>query len=407
MCILLDVMKLKIQPLIERALTTQYYSNLWAKSSHQNLTELPLSDKSLFSSKDSAQSLAVDANDISYFYFSAGTTGNPKMIPFTVQEWEKRAKYRGACYANLVGLESPNKVAVLLPFGPWVAGPSAQTALLQFGCTVFPIGLLSEDEEMVGLFSIFERHKIDTLVTAPSFVQRLAYLYNKEENKPKLQIKKVVTSGEFITDSLRQKVMETFGAHIFTSYASSESFIGCECEAHSGFHYDPNEVFIETLDDNGGATHEYGTVTITVLRSEAVPIIRYPMGDLGKIDTTPCSCGSNLPRLIWGGRGHEIFEVAGGVNVYPYQIKDALTRSDVQISRCEIDIFDNDAGKDLVVFNLFTKDQISEKQPGFAQLLKNMSIDFNDVVHHNIVDIKVNLVHVEKNCYWAETKTYH
>lgn len=387
-------MELKIQLLIKRALTTQYYSNLWAKSSHENLTELPLSDKLLFSSQELGRSLAVDANDISYFYFSAGTTGNPKMIPFTAREWENRAKYRGACYTNLIGLGLHNKVVVLLPFGPWVAGPSAQTALLHIGCTVFPIGLLSEDTEMVGLFSIFERHKIDTLVTTPSFAQRLIYLYRKEENKPNIQLKKVITSGEFVTDSLRQKAMETLGAQIFSTYASSESFIGSECEAHKGFHFDPSKVFVETLDDKGTTTNEYGTVTIAVFESEAVPIVRYPMDDLGKIDATSCSCGSNLPRLIWGGRGHEIFEVAGGVNVYPYQIKDALSRSDVQVVKCEIEIFDNNAGKDLVIFNIFTKDPHKEKE--LEQLLKNMSIDFHDVVHHNIVEMKVNLKGIEK-----------
>jgi len=388
-------MSSQLSILLDRARSVPYYNILWGKSNYANFAEYPLADKKLFVPNNLSSSLAVPEKNISYYYFSAGSTGNPKMIPFTAKEWAGRVRYRGECYKK-AGVTKNDRVAILLSFGPWIAGPSAQDALLQLGCTVFPIGQLSEDEEIVGLFSIFERHKINILVTAPSLAQRFAYVYAKRKGKHTVKLDKIITSGEFITDTLKKQLQQLFGAETFSSYASSESFIGIECRQHNGFHYNPDEVFIETLDDKNRPKDEGGNIIISVLGSSAIPIVRYPMGDLGAVDITPCSCGNSWPKILWKGRTHEAFSVAGQVSIRSYQLKDAFARSGILVTRCEIELLEREAGKDLVVFNLYTINQLNsveleEKEKALENLLKHSSMDFNDVIHQNIVKLKVIL----------------
>ncbi|MFZ3074485.1 MAG: AMP-binding protein [Minisyncoccales bacterium] len=398
-------MNKKLIKLVCVANKTPYYRKLWGNI--ENISDFPfeklhLSDKKLFDSKNIKKSLAVEENQISHCYFSAGTTGHPKMIPFTEKEWRDRSFYRKRCY-ELAGINKKSRVAVLLPFGPWIAGPSAQSALMDLGCTVFPMGLMSDENEINGLFSIISRHNIDTIVTAPSFLQMFLGLHNKCGDK--ICIKKIITSGEFISIALREKIYKSFGAEVYSSYAASESFIGIECYNHDGFHYDPKYLLVETLNQNTYLPDKNtGLIVITALTSEAVPLLRYSTSDLGVIDYSPCVCGSNWPKIIWRGRAQETFVVAGAVNVYSYQIRNALSKSRVSITRCEIEIVDNGAGRDHIIFSLFTSDIISMRlnviKREIKQLIDNMSMDFNDGICYKIVSTEINLKHeniVDKN----------
>ncbi len=390
-------MSRKLDALLERAASTQYYKDLW-KEKYYSFEKYPLSDKKMFDPGKRQDILAVNENQISYYYFSAGTTGKPKMIPLTLSELDQRAKYRGYCY-ELAGISKKSRVAILLPFGPWVAGPSAQSGLFYTGCTVFPIGLLSNDDEMKSLFKTLKANEIDTLVSTPSFIQRLLYLYEMEDHPP-MFLSKIITSGEHVSDSLRERTKEVWGTEIYSSYASSESFLGIECSEHYGFHYDTNEIIIEIVDEiNLTHTEDTGVIVITSLGSEAIPIVRYPMDDLGFISHSKCACGSTLPKVIWRGRTKGTFEVAGGVNITSNQIVDALSRSSVPYQKCDVEVLEREIGRDNLIFTLYRNTKNKKTKNNSLEearsLLLGMSMDFRDVVYHNLVSISINIVEDE------------
>lgn len=204
------------------------------------------SDKTLFF-KSNLDKIITSFNErISFFYFSGGTTGQPKTIPLSKKELQYRSKYRSDCYKK-IGINKGDNVAILLPFGPWVAGPSAYSAIKEIGCTVFPFGLLKDEHEIVSLFSIIKNHKINILVTTPSFLDTLLY-FLKKNNINDIKINKIVTSGEFITEKLREDVKQYMSSDLYSTYASSEAFIGYECSEHSGYHFDPRRVGIKIKD---------------------------------------------------------------------------------------------------------------------------------------------------------------
>jgi phenylacetate-CoA ligase len=73
-------------------------------------------------------------------------------------------------------------------------------------------------------------------------------------------------------------------------------FYGCaeagrlawECRAHSGLHLNVLQTHVELVD---------GDVIVTTLRAQAMPFLRYRLGDVTHAIPGRCPCGSALPRL--------------------------------------------------------------------------------------------------------------
>jgi len=260
-----------------------------------------------------------------------------------------------------------------------VAGPSVYEALKKINCTIFPIGLLKDENEIVSLFSIIKKHKIDTLITIPSFMDSL--LFFQDKNNVKVSLKRVVTSGEFLSDNLRDRILKKINAHSYSTYASSETFIGYKCEYAEGYHYDKEHVAISVKENK---------LLFTVYDSDLVPIYKYYLGDNGYLDNSQCSCGSKLPRVFLTGRDKNIFNLSGAVTVYPFQIKECLDKTNLKIKECNLTISDSKPGIDKIIFNVGLEKIASEKDLDYLEKeLENLSLDFSDVYNQKLVDIEI------------------
>lgn len=336
------------------------------------------SDKSLFSA-DNLREFIKKNKSVSFYYFSGGTTGMPKTIPLSSKELRNKSIYRSECYID-IGVNKNNRVAILLPFGPWVAGPSAYAAVKQIKCTVFPLGLLKGEQEIISLLSIINKHNIDTLITTPSFLDVIFQYLNSKNNIK--TVSKIITSGEFVSASLRKKVKDIIGAELYSTYASSETFVGHECSLHEGYHYNPNKVKINTCD---------GKIMVTVFDSEIVPIYNYEIGDLGYVLKEKCKCGLTKPRLFLSGREKNIFGLPGAVTVYPYQIIELIKQSNFLIKECLITISNLDEGRDFVDFSFGLEVETQDIVKSFMEKnIKNLSLDFADIYNQEIIEVAVS-----------------
>lgn len=129
-------------------------------------------------------------------------------------------------------------------------------------------------------------------------------------------------SGSTLQENLRSEFESRFGVQVFRDYKSSEfELIGFECGYKQGYHVFNSSLRIEILDPRTSLPlpeGEFGEVTITSLRNLAQPLFRYRMGDLGSLDTAPCSCGLRLPRLRGlNGRSSVQLERADGTRINP------------------------------------------------------------------------------------------
>lgn len=72
------------------------------------------------------------------------------------------------------------------------------------------------------------------------------------------------------------------------------------------------------------APGEEGELTFTTLTKQALPLIRYRTGDLGRLLAEPCSCGRTTVRIT-GLRGRrDDMLIVRGVNLHPSEVERIL-----------------------------------------------------------------------------------
>ncbi|GAA4707893.1 phenylacetate--CoA ligase family protein [Brevibacillus fulvus] len=110
----------------------------------------------------------------------------------------------------------------------------------------------------------------------------------------------IMTSAGVLYEPMRQTIQRVFQAPVFNRYGSMEAGdIACECEYHTGLHVSSPTHYIEIVDSQGNPAPpgEIGEIIVTLLREEAMPFIRYRIGDMGAWGKEPCPCGRGLPLL--------------------------------------------------------------------------------------------------------------
>jgi phenylacetate-CoA ligase len=142
--------------------------------------------------------------------------------------------------------------------------------------------------------SFIGRFRPEKLYGYASALSLMARYLSARSWRPPGSLKAVFTTAEPLFDFQRQAIAEAFGCAVATEYGARDGgLMATECPAGS-LHVPAEGILVEV--ENGGS-NGLGEIVVTNLYSDAMPIIRYRTGDLGRLDPTPCSCGRGLPRL--------------------------------------------------------------------------------------------------------------
>jgi phenylacetate-CoA ligase len=127
----------------------------------------------------------------------------------------------------------------------------------------------------------------------------------------------VVTTSGTLYEHMREAISRVFSCPVLNRYGSREvGDIAAECLCRQGLHVFPWSTFVEIVDDEGRRVPAgvEGDVLVTSLHNEAMPLIRYAIGDravLGEDDG--CPCGRSWQRLEKvSGRNVDTFRRADG-----------------------------------------------------------------------------------------------
>lgn len=108
----------------------------------------------------------------------------------------------------------------------------------------------------------------------------------------------IVTSAEVLLPEARELIENVFHCKVFNRYGCREvSLIANECEEHQGLHINAENLYIEFIREGRPVIEESGEILITDLRNYAMPLIRYKIGDVGRLLKKTCSCGRGLPIM--------------------------------------------------------------------------------------------------------------
>ena len=108
----------------------------------------------------------------------------------------------------------------------------------------------------------------------------------------------ISTSSENFSAEQRKKMEDAFGCKVFDQYGSAESVVfASECE-YGQKHIAVEYGLVEVLKENGEIVNEgEGELVVTSLLNDVMPLIRYRIGDLGKVVIKECACKRETPIL--------------------------------------------------------------------------------------------------------------
>jgi phenylacetate-coenzyme A ligase PaaK-like adenylate-forming protein len=131
----------------------------------------------------------------------------------------------------------------------------------------------------------------------------------------------VSTSSEVRTAEMTEAIRAAWSPELHDLYGITEAgIVGVDCHAHAGIHVFEDEYVIEAQEDR---------ILLTALGSRTLPVIRYEITDLVRVDRAPCACGRTFVRLAAiDGRADELLDLpaaAGGrVRVHPLTVRGPL-----------------------------------------------------------------------------------
>lgn len=132
----------------------------------------------------------------------------------------------------------------------------------------------------------------------PLSIYRLAEYIESHNEKLTFQLSGVSTSSENFSAAHRTVIEKAFNCRVFDQYGSAESVVfASECE-HGSMHIEPEYGIVEVLTDAGEVQPQgEGELIVTTLLNDAMPLVRYRIGDLGEIVRESCPCGRHTKIL--------------------------------------------------------------------------------------------------------------
>lgn len=378
---------------------TKYYSGLKINQpfSFAEFDKLPLLKSATLKETPLEELRAADWKNIVGITRSSGTTGKSKNILWTKDtiDWDNSW---GEIFFSKLGLKDIDKLLLMMPLeltriGGWVH------ILNQIGVFCIPVGRVRNEVDARDAVIKAIELKPTVLCGSPNRVFTFTQDIINEGLDPKkdFQVNKILTGGSILSKSMRENLEKAWGAEVFDLCGANEvSFMGFECKEHYGMHFLPGPNYIEIVDENNHRITDgsEGKIAITNYKNFGTPILRYEVGDKGRISYEKCECGSIYPRLFISGR--ETGSVTlGGTKLHASDIEEVISGFNFLTNAYQVIVSDQ-AGKTTVKFSIETihdKNGVSlEQQNEVQQKLAKSSYSIYDKILTNQVEFVVELL---------------
>ena len=198
----------------------------------------------------------------------------------------------------------------------------------------------------------------------------------------------IMTGGEYLSDSLRKRLAETFQCYVQTSYSCTEGgTVACECRQQH-FHINDDWVIVEPVDAEGKAVPDgvqSEKILLTNLYNFTQPYIRYEVTDRVIMHHEKCACGNPSPWFELEGRTDDVtsfMEAGKEIKVAPLAIY-AVLKEVHELRRFQVEVYPENK----VELRIEPKEGI-EESAAFEAAKKKLA-DF--LANQNIFHATINL----------------
>jgi phenylacetate-CoA ligase len=243
--------------------------------------------------------LAVRQDDIARIVTlrTSGSTGESKRVFFTERDLELTVDFFHHGMSTMV--RPGQKAMIFLPGErPDSVGDLLARGLERMDVRARIYGPITDPLDAAQAITAFGAH---CLVGIPTQILSVA----RSTLSPALaksSVESVLLSTDYVPDSIKKILEETWGCQVFNHYGMTETGLGggVECAALEGYHLREADLFFEIVDHSSGEIcpeGALGEVVFTTLTRRGMPLIRYRTGDIGRFIPGSCPCGSVLRRM--------------------------------------------------------------------------------------------------------------
>src|SRR4051794_15071797 len=262
------------------------------------------------------------------YWRSGGVTGQPLFYPRSFRDMEYGLEAFARTY-DCAGVGKGDRAHVSFPMGIHPVGQVFARCAASRGVTVNWAGSGTSTPSALQL-ELIQRLKPTLWLGMSSYALHLANL--AEARGVKLDVRRLMTSAEPVSQAKRDKIERSWGAKLTDTFGMTEAgMMGAEDKPGLGFRIWTDMYFVEVLDPK---THEpvkegeIGTLIVTALWSNNVtPFLRWSSGDLVTYSEADDGDGkfSVFPRVKHAHRTAGFFKVRG-INLGHQDLEDFMFR---------------------------------------------------------------------------------
>ncbi len=260
------------------------------------------------------------------FHVSSGTTGKPTIVGYTKNDIDQWSLSLARALTS-IGVGRGDVLQISYGYGLFTGGLGMHYGAEEAGATVLPTSAGNTEKQL----ELMQDLGTTVLACTPSYMlfmneaAKQAGISLKDDTKLRVG----VLGAEPWSEEMRTRIEESSGIKAYDIFGTSELSgpLFTECTYQDGIHIWADQFLVEIIDPETGEPlpdGEQGELVITTLAKEALPLIRYKIGDLTVKTSEVCKCGRTHPRIMRVlGRVDDML-IIRGINVFPGQIESVL-----------------------------------------------------------------------------------
>jgi phenylacetate-CoA ligase len=260
------------------------------------------------------------------YHVSSGTTGKPTVVGYTQNDIDLWTTSLARALTS-AGLGRGDVMQVSYGYGLFTGGLGLHYGAERIGATVLPTSVGNTERQI----ELMQDLGSTAIACTPSYLLHMGEVAEKMgiSIKKDTQLRTGILGAEPWTEGMRNRIQDWLGIRAYDIFGTSELSgpMFTECAEQKGIHIWSDIALTEIIDprtEEPVAPGEKGELTVTILKKEALPMIRYRIGDITSMDDHPCPCGRTHPRIQRiTGRVDDML-IIRGINVFPSQVEFAL-----------------------------------------------------------------------------------
>jgi phenylacetate-CoA ligase len=337
------------------------------------------------SSKEIKKAFEQTPHPEGYIFSSGGTTGEPKFVHFSYQEFDYITDMLAENFRSQ-GIKRGMTVANLFVAGNlWSSFMAVEKALEKVGVIQLPIGGLCSDENIL---MYLKKFKPEVVMGIPSLLVLNAEY--AEGHNVELEVPMVFYAGEALSETRRDYLCKTWKTKYFGSagYASVDAgMIAYQCSfSQPGEHHLFKDlVRMDIIDDEAVVSSLYRT---------SMPVKNYRTGD--KVEwIEKCQCGSSDPRFRLLGRVDNTIHI-WSCRINMDDIEKSLRETSHEIKTFQIILnYDRSGDKPIEKMQLIVETALDLDTESLAKIIYHNSRDLKDTIDMNQFQKNFSILTVE------------